>query len=277
MDSHAKDALAAAVNAYNRHRETIEEIRRKTEEAGLGNETDEIIQQAFATDRSLAQIIDAFRNDEDDEDEQEELPGTPVDWEATAREYRDQLREKDREIERLRSYIDDLKGKNQELTDELDDLQTERRQEALENEEVKKWRQRAQDREKQKHNLENRTKELENKLERSRKALEYVHEGEKVYRICEASEELEDVDGSIAFIRKHLQVEPPSNIRAVIVENDDDRDFYEDHGVTAIDYRDLQGLKLEQFYIVDEEAVIEEIQETSETFISWLEEYRDRA
>jgi len=277
MDTHAKDALAAAVNAYNRHRETIEEIHRKTADAGLEDEQDEIIQQAFSTSRSLTQIIEVFRQDDEQTAEgTEDTPDTSVDWEKTAKGYRKQLRKKENEIERLRSYNEEINDEKQDLQDELDDLRTERRQEAFENEEVQKWRQRAQNRKKETRKLKNRTKELENKLDRYRQALAYINDGETVYRICEDAEDLEDVDGSIAFVRKNLQVEPPSSIRAVIVENEDDAAFYEDHGVTAIDYRDLQGLKLEYVYIVDEDEVLDEIQETSETFISWLEEYRDR-
>lgn len=276
MDTHAKDALAAAVRAYRAHSDFIHEVRRKTEQAGVRDRFETVLEQSFAGDRSIQQVIDAVQQEETEEDEEQPVHAEQIDWEKTARDYREQLEEKREEIERLRDYQDQLEEERDRAQEAKDELEQERNQQALRDEKVQKWKQRAQNLETQVEKLENQKRSLENRLERYLQALRFVTAGEDVYPICESREDLEQQDDSIAFVRKNLRVEPPEHLRAVIVEKDQDAEFYREHGIKAVDYRDLKGLKLDEFYIVDSDRVLDAIQDNTETFMEWLDEYRER-
>lgn len=275
MDTHAKDALAAAVKALRHHRDLIQKVLRAAEERGMEEDTDKILEEALQGTLSISQLIDRMEEDDEQED-REEQPEETVDWEAAAKRYRDRLESKEKEIERLQDYKENLESDLEEKEEEVEELQEETKREAMRDEEVKRWRQKSKNYEKTNQDLRNTIRDLKNTNERYRKALKYIYGGESLFKICETEDELQDIDRSTAFVRKNLRAEPSESLKLVIVEKEDDREYYEERGLKAVNYRDLKGLKLDGFYVVDQKEVMEQATDESDNFLDWLEEYRGR-
>ncbi|MCJ7429205.1 MAG: hypothetical protein MUP66_02330, partial [Candidatus Nanohaloarchaeota archaeon QJJ-5] len=191
-------------------------------------------------------------------------------------EYRQQVAQKQNEVARLRSYVETLKDDIAELQDQRDRLQDERHAEAMRDDLVQRWKQRAEDYKKQLDDEKNTTANLENRIDRYQMALDFIHDGETVLKIRMDESAVAETEGPIMMVGPHVQAPPPEPVEVVIITAEDDRSYYDEYGVAVLHYQELRGLKLESYYIIDEETVLDAIDTDSETFMDWLETYRDR-
>lgn len=274
MDTHAKDALAAAVKAFRHHHDLIQKVLRTADERDI-EEIDSLLEDALQGTLSISQLIDRIEEEEEHREEEEDQQET-IDWKKAAKRYRERLESKDKEIERLREYKDSLETDLEEKEEEVKELQEETKQEAMKDEEVQRWRQKSKNYEKTNQDLRNTIRNLKNTNERYRKALRYIYAGESLFKICETADELQEIDRSTAFVRKNLRAEPSESLKLVIVEKEEDREYYEEKGLKAVNYPDLKGLKLGGFYVVDQKEVMEQATDESDNFLDWLEGYRGR-
>jgi len=280
FDSHASDALAAAINAWNSIRPLIRKTNDRCGDAGLADDaTRTVLYRVITMGESISTAIATVqqeRRDEDDDTTEQRRPDEHVDWEQRARRYQEERDLREEEVGRLREYISELK----------EDLEVERtRRQQLEDETGTEVRQREiiQDLEDERDSAQrrarrllNENRELENTNERLEQGLAYAADGERVLPVNRTPEELAAAEGPIVYAAKNLQEEPPSDVEVVIVEQDEDTDFYEDLGLAAIVYHELRGLRLDDWFIVDTDAVIEAAETDTERFMDWLESYRRR-
>lgn len=278
FDSHASDALAAAVNAWNSVRPLIRKVRDRCDRAGLDEDTTEtVLYRVITMEESTSTAITTVQQaDQEEDDDTAQQPTEQVDWEQRARRYREERDLREQEVGRLREYITELK----------EDLEVERaRREQLEDETGTEVRQQEivqeleDDRDSARRavrRLENQVEELQNRIERLEQGLEYAAEGESVLQVHRTPDSLAGADGPIAYAARNLQEEPPTDVEIVIAEQEEDAAFYEDLGLAAVDYHDLPGLRLDDWFVVDTDAVIGAAETDTERFMDWLESYRRR-
>lgn len=280
FDTHASDALAAAVNAWNSVRPLVEKARTRCEDAGLSDdETDSVLYRVLTMEESISTAIGTVQRErEQDTDDRLPAPDSDedIDWEQRARRYREERDTRAQEAERLREYVDELREDLEQERTRREQLEAETGREVREQEIVQELEDERDRAERKGRRLENRVTELENRIERLEQALGYAASGESVLPICGSAEELAAIDGPIAYVTKHLQVEPPEPVEVVIVEREEDAAFYRERGLATADYRELPGMRLDDQFIVDEEAVLDAAEDDGDGFMEWLEAYRRR-
>lgn len=274
FDSHTRDGIAAARKAAHVYQDVITKVNERIE--GLDVAARTIMEPVIQDDRSITQVIEEQQQAERPDDDDDDRPDHQIDWESKAKEYREELEERNTEIERLRSYVGTLKDDIDDLQDERNTLKTERKQDALEKDIVQRWKQRAEDYKKQLNKAQNEVNKLENTLDRYKMALRFVHDEESLLKIRDSAESVAEADGPIMVVAPHVQEEPPEPIEVVITLDEKDTSFYEQFGTAVIYYQELRGLRIDEYYIIDDEMVLDAIDTDSETFMDWLEDYRDR-
>ncbi|QSG01400.1 DUF460 domain-containing protein [Natranaeroarchaeum sulfidigenes] len=172
-NDHERDAMAAALFAFDDHEDQFRRIARKVPgEFDRGEVTADVVRN----DVSVEAAIDSRR--EDDEDEEESTEHTPR--ELTADEKR--IRDLERQVERLEDHVESLEGtidekddRIEELEAELTDARREEREKARERREVTRL-QRANERlERELAAAEERNETLEGKLERLKELWKLDH------------------------------------------------------------------------------------------------------
>lgn len=274
FDSHTRDAIAAARKASHAYDDIITKTRDRLHDHDLSLKN--VLTPVIHDDRSITQVITEKTTVDEPEMDEDTDTGHSVDWKEKAKEYRKEVKEKEKEVERLRSYVNTLKDDISSLEKERDQLEENCRKEIMTKDLVQKWKQRAEDYKKQLDEKKNANKTLKNTIDRFEMALDFINRGETVLRIRDSEELVTDASGPIMIVGAHVQAKPPEPVKVVITTTKDDHAFYDQYGVTVLHYADLRGLKLDSYYIIDDESVLDAIDTDSKTFMDWLESYRDR-
>ncbi|QLG60807.1 DUF460 domain-containing protein [Halorarum salinum] len=163
-NDHERDALAAALYAFDDHEDQFERVTRKTP---AGVERGEVIARVVAGGQSVEA---ALRELTDDPDEEEAESGHEP-RELTAEEER--IRDLEARVERLQDHADGLKddlgAKDEriaELEEELTETRREERREARRDREVTRLRRENDRLERERDEAEEHAEELEGKLDR---------------------------------------------------------------------------------------------------------------
>ena len=115
-DDHQRDALAAALSAYDAHENQFERITRKLPP---GIDRGEVIARVVAGEESVEAVLrDLEGEEEPDEEESVHQPR-----ELTPEEKR--IRDLERQVERLQSHVSTLEGRLEERDERIEDLEAE--------------------------------------------------------------------------------------------------------------------------------------------------------
>ncbi|XVH30289.1 DUF460 domain-containing protein [Haloferacaceae archaeon DSL9] len=172
-DDHQRDALAAALYAYDAYEDRFDRIRRKVPPRV---DSEEVIAQVVAEDLSVEAVLRSLSGDDgDDQDE----PTHEV-RELTADEKR--IRDLEARVERLESHAEDLKaqlGDREETIAEykeaLSDAKRQERKEARERREVNRLEREKSRLERERDTERERADTLERKLERLKELWKLDH------------------------------------------------------------------------------------------------------
>ena len=163
-NDHERDALAAALYAFDAHEDQFDRITRKVP---AGMERGEVISRVVAGEESVEAVL---RDLSDETDDEEESSGHEP-RELTEEEER--IRDLESRVERLKSHADDLESdlaerdeRVEELEAELSDARRQERREARRDREVTRLRRKADRLERERDEADERVEELESKLER---------------------------------------------------------------------------------------------------------------
>lgn len=163
-NDHERDAVAAALFAFDDHADQFERIARKVP---TDVDRGEVTGRVLAEDLSVEAVLQDMSDDE--EDDAESTSHEPR--ELTPEEQR--IRDLERQVDRLQSHIEDLEAtiedKDERIADlesKLSDAKREERREARKRREVTRVRRRADALERDLERERERTAELEDKLER---------------------------------------------------------------------------------------------------------------
>ncbi len=278
ISDHSKDALAAALQAMKSEKDLIKKLEKKT--VDLNEEKRELVKEkAIKKEKSISKVIEQVQTEDkdlEDEKNNETEPEPVVNWEEKAKKLDEKLERKEKEIKRLKDYIDDLKDEIDSKKDEIRRLKSDRQKSIDRSEEVKKWKKRYENVLKTSRKRKNNIETLEEELNNFKKALKELNEGKNLYTICKNREELSNVRGSVAFVEKNLETKPPSNVTVVVVPRENEKDFYKNKGLDTVLKNEISGTEVNGFFICDEEDVLSQVDSKEETFIEWLEDYRDR-
>ena len=163
-NDHERDAVAAAVSAYDDHADQFERITRKVPPKF---DRGEVIARVLAEELS----VEAVLRDLEEEDTEEDASVEHEPRELTEEEQR--IRDLERQVDRLQSHVEELEAtieekdaRIEELEAELSTARREERREARKRQEVTRLRRRAQALERDLEREEERNEELEDKLKR---------------------------------------------------------------------------------------------------------------
>jgi predicted RNase H-like nuclease (RuvC/YqgF family) len=163
-NDHERDALAAALFAFDDYEDRFERITRKVPPQF---DRGEVIDRVVSGDVS----VEAVLRDLTDDDESEEKESTHEPRELSPEERR--IKRLERQVERLESQVDDLEGtlaereeRIAEYESELSEARREERREARERREVNRLERETERLERERDEERERADELESKLER---------------------------------------------------------------------------------------------------------------
>jgi predicted RNase H-like nuclease (RuvC/YqgF family) len=163
-NDHERDALAAALHAYDDHEDQIARITRKVPPR---LERGTVVKRVLAGEES----VEAVLRDLQDDEEQAEEESTHEPRELSEDEQR--IKELEARVDRLQDHVEDLKGtissKNeriQEFEDELSEARRKERREARERREVKRLKRENDRLEREREEAREEAEELSDKLDR---------------------------------------------------------------------------------------------------------------
>ena len=163
-NDHERDALAAALSAYDDYADQFDRIRRKVPAA---IDTGVVIDRVVSGEESVESVLRDLRDD--DEEDDEDADHEPR--ELTAEERR--IRDLEQRVERLRDHTDDLRDRLTEkderiaeLESELSEARREERREARRDREVTRLQRKTDELERQRDEAREQVAELESKLAR---------------------------------------------------------------------------------------------------------------
>ncbi|XGI83707.1 DUF460 domain-containing protein [Halorutilales archaeon Cl-col2-1] len=172
-NDHERDAVAAALFAFDEYDERFERISRKVPP---GLEDGEVIRRVVAYEESVETAIDVLTETEDEDDED----GGHSPRELTEDERR--IKDLEKQVERLKSYVDDLEGTVEEKNDEIDELQErlserrrEEKKEIRKTDEVRRLEKKNQRLEHKLTSVEEKYDDLRSKFERLKKFWKLDH------------------------------------------------------------------------------------------------------
>ncbi|AXR76680.1 DUF460 domain-containing protein [Natrarchaeobaculum sulfurireducens] len=163
-DDHQRDAMAAALYAFDAHEDQFGRIDAKLP---AGIDRGEVIARVVAGEES----VEAVRRDLEDDDEPEAESTQPEPRELTAEERR--IRDLERQVERLQSHVSTLEGRLEDRDDRIDELEGEleasrrkERKEVRRNREVTRYRRKAERLEYERDEARETVEALEEKVDR---------------------------------------------------------------------------------------------------------------
>ncbi|MFC4247813.1 DUF460 domain-containing protein [Natribaculum luteum] len=163
-DDHQRDAMAAALSAFDDHEDQFERIARKLPP---GIDRGEVIARVVSDEESVEAVLrDLTDEDEPEEDEPDHQPR-----ELTAEEKR--IRDLKRQVERLQSHVGTLEDRLEDRDERIDDLEaelaavrSEERREIRKEREVSRLERRANRLERERDEAREEVEALEKKVER---------------------------------------------------------------------------------------------------------------
>ncbi len=163
-DDHQRDAMAAALYAFDAHEDQFGRIDAKLPP---GIDRGEVIARVVAGEES----VEAVLRDLEDDDESEAESTQPEPRELTAEERR--IRDLERQVERLQSHVSTLEGRLEDRDDRIAELEGEleatrrnERKEVRRNREVTRYRRKAERLEYERDEARETVEALEEKVER---------------------------------------------------------------------------------------------------------------
>ncbi|GAA0205360.1 DUF460 domain-containing protein [Halobaculum roseum] len=173
-NDHERDALAAALFAFDDHEDQFERVGRQTP---AGIDRAEVIARVVADEQSVEGALSDLRDDDGEETEE----SGPEPRELTDDERR--IRDLESQVDRLQSHVEDLKDELDEKDDEIEELEEElsdaRREERLEarrDREVTRIRRENSRLERERDEAEETVEELEEKLARMKTLWKLDHD-----------------------------------------------------------------------------------------------------
>ncbi|GAB3042039.1 DUF460 domain-containing protein [Natronobiforma cellulositropha] len=172
-DDHQRDALAAALFAFDAHEDQFERITRKVPP---GLDRGEVIARVVAGEES----VEAVLRDLDEDDGQDEETTDHQPRELTAEEKR--IRNLERQVERLQSHVETLEGRIDDRDEQIEDLETElavtrqeERRRVRKDREVTRLERRVETVERERDEARDEVEALEGKLERLKELWKLDH------------------------------------------------------------------------------------------------------
>jgi predicted RNase H-like nuclease (RuvC/YqgF family) len=172
-NDHERDAMAAALFAFDAHEDQFDRIAEKTP---AGFDRGEVTARVVAGEESVESVLETLADDEEPEEESTEHDPR----ELTAEEK--EIKRLEARIERLEGHVEDLKGTIQqkddrvsELEDELSEARREERREARERREVTRLERENERLKRELAEAEQANEDLDEKLERLKELWKLDH------------------------------------------------------------------------------------------------------
>ena len=301
---HERDALSAAINAYNTFKNKFRNIESRMDELNLQDVSPEI-KELVVTGRAknVSEAVEkVLGRDKDDEEEEKRVDSENIsqeDFNEKIDNYRQIIMQERKDKEKLEKHNEKLKEEMEELEERVSELENEKRElesgarnEVMEKEEINKLKRNLRSKENRIRTLENEKNSLREKLKKIEAFEELRKEGKAPVREIKSmtTANLKRKDRKLSLknsiiltreiegnIEDLTEVIKDLGIEAIIGDfskEKEDELISEDILASrrdSIEIKERQGVK----YI--EGGDIKDIKgEEKESFIDWLKGYRDR-
>ncbi|MFP4116208.1 MAG: DUF460 domain-containing protein [Candidatus Aenigmatarchaeota archaeon] len=301
---HERDALAAALNAYNSFKNKFDNIEARMDELNLQDLSPEVKELVIMDEaRNVSEAVEKALGDEEKEEEERKGEEKKTISRANLEEKIDNYRRiimrerKDKEKlkehnEKLKKETEELKGKISELKEEKEGLEKGVKDDILEKRELKKLKRNLRSKESRIDTLEGKRKELEKRIRNLKTFEELRKEGKIPLRdvnvLSENRLRKEDnklsLENSILLVKKIrgdvenlVEILNELGVKAVVGSfSEESADKFISEGLWAsptdeIEIKERKGVK----YM--EESEVEGMKgEGKESFMGWLKRYRDK-
>lgn len=299
---HERDALAAALNAYNSFKDKFKNIEARMDELNIQDLAPEVKEAVVTGEaRNVAEAVEMVLGDDEEETEEEEeiTNHAEQDLEDKIDNYRQMLMQERKNRKKLEEYNKKLEERIEQLEEEVEELEDEKeglengvKEGVMEKRTVKKLRRNLRSKEKRAKNLEREKKELERKLERV-KAFESLRKEGKIpvreldvlspENLRKENRFLKLKDG-ILFAREVrgdveeiLEVLKEFDVLAVIGKfSEEIGDEFVSQGVYTSSPDKLEISESEGTKYLEYESLDSITKEEREGFLKWLKKYRKR-
>ncbi len=299
---HERDALAAALNAYNSFKNKFRNIEARMDDLNLQELTPEVKESVvIGKAKNVSEAVETvLGGHEEDEDQDEEIKKeVETDLEEKIDNYRKMVIQERKDKKKLKEHNRKLKKKVEELEDEASKAKLEKnkaeegiRKELMKDKEVKKLERNLRSKGKRIENLEGERRELENYIDRLKTFEELRKEGKvPVRELDELTEESLASEGrelslhnSIIYTERLkggegslIDTLKENGVEALITEMDDEQaDEFVSKGIYVSSPDELELKERNGVKYIDGEDVGSIRKEDRESFIGWLKRYRDR-
>jgi hypothetical protein len=172
-NDHERDAVAAALFAFDAHEDQFERIARKVPpRLDRGEITARVLSEEASVEAVVRELTDS---EEDSEEESTHEPRELTDEEKRIRELESQVDRLQEYISELESTVDQKGSRIDDLEDELSEARREERKDARERREVARLRRETNRLERERDEREDRITELEDKLARLKELWKLDH------------------------------------------------------------------------------------------------------
>jgi len=296
---HERDAMAAALNAYNSLKNKFRNIEARMDDLNLQDLTPEVKEAVVTNEaKNVSEAVEmVLGNDEEEEDSDEEIKrDVDVDLEEKIDNYRQMLIEERKDKEKLKEHNEKLKEEIKDLKDKLSDVRKEKkeaekdaRKEALKDEKVKKLKRNLRSKENRVRSLQNEKDNLESEVERLITFEVMRKEGKIPLRTVDMlDEETINKEDSRLSLRQSavlanevketeetIELLSEKGVKIVVGDiSEEFKDRFFEEGLLACDTEEIEIEERNDVKYLKQEDLEEIRREDKESLMGWLNRYR---
>lgn len=226
-NSHEKDAVASAVNAYNNMQREIRKIEKYSEKL---EEDRAVIADRYFSDKSLRPEEDEDKQEEEAIEVTESQPDESRDPEKERMEAK--IENLEEQVSELKSEIGEMEAENDRLRGKLEKVKEKARQEVLKEQEITKREALIKEKDEKIDELEEDLEKTEIREEQYRKAMEKLAEG-----------------GELIEIVTHRTEEVPDKS---LTRSEELQEKLEARGFNIRHVEEVEAIEMERYAVVDD-------------------------
>lgn len=268
-DAHTEDAVAAAEYARRTHKDTIEQVLRRVDDADLDRkDAESVVLDVMTGSTAIGDAIAAATDDGDEQaDAQPEQAGADRDWERIAEKRQQRISRLEDKVDNLEAYteqLEDAQADRQDAAADMDAAVTER------NREINRLRRELEEK-------AARVQQLASENERLRTAIDRLTDDG--YQYIPAVDDLASAGTDIVYCDTYSGDAVSDVIDIVVAEESvtGTARYQElaERGVTVVALSALDDpVELADGYVIELSAVQDAAD--GEGFMEWLDDYRKR-
>ncbi|MDY6780016.1 MAG: DUF460 domain-containing protein, partial [Halobacteria archaeon] len=172
-NDHERDAVAAALEAYDDLSDRLKRVREKVPPRGF--DEGEVVKRVLRDDESVEAVLKELEDDEESDEDDGGSQREPTEEERRIRQLEKRVGRLQSHVEELEDELDEKRERIKELEEEVTEARSETRHEVRKEREVKRLERKNRSLEKKLSRTEDEREELEEKLDRLKELWKLDH------------------------------------------------------------------------------------------------------